>query len=411
MDRVKKWQRFIFVTLLTALIGSFQLALADTLESTSLPSKGENTLANLVPAPPKVEAKAYILLDANSGKVIAEQDSEEHMAPASLTKMMTMYIISSALKNGSIQLDDEVRISKDAWSRGGSKMFVKEGQKVQVNDLIQGIIVDSGNDACVAMAEYIAGDEEAFATIMNQTAKNLGMNDTHFTDSTGLPNADHYSTPKDMAILARALFQDFPEYYHWYSQKWFTFNDIKQPNRNRLLWRYEYADGIKTGHTDDAGYCLAASAEKDGMRLITVVMGTPSDNSRAQDSQRLLTYGFRFFKTYKLYEANQAINQPRVWKGKHDTVNAGITEDLFITIPAGRYNDLQAKAVINTPLEAPIAKGETIGELKVSLNDQPITSLPIVALKDNPKGGAWSRMTDSVSFSFHKWFGGSKEGS
>ena len=390
---MKKW----LVGLLTAAsIFTTALSVADTTTTDT------NKPQMLVPASPKINAKGYVLMDAHSGKIIAEHNMNKRMAPASLTKMMTLYIVSDALKNGTIHLDDKVRVSKSAHSRGGSKMFIKEGEDVPVKDLIHGVIVQSGNDACVALAEFIAGNESTFASLMNQTAAKLGMKDSHFTDSTGLPHPNHYTTPHDMAVLAAALVTDFPQYYHWYSQKWFTYNGIKQPNRNRLLWRYKYADGIKTGHTEEAGYCLVSSAQKDGMRLISVVMGAPTDNERAQDSQALFTYGFRFFDTYKLYTANEAITKPRVYGGKKKSVPVGVKRDVYVTLPRGQYDNLKAITNIKEPIKAPVKKNQVMGDLQVNLYGDQLVNQQLVALSGDPKGGMWTRMTDSIGVKFHK---------
>lgn len=364
---------------------------------------------NITPAAPGLEAQGYIMMDANSGKVIAEKNADNHMEPASLTKLMTMYVISNALKSGAIHLDDKVRISKKAWQTGGSRMFIKVNDEVPVRDLLQGIVVASGNDAAVAMAEYIAGSEEAFATLMNAQAKALGMNNSHFVDSNGLPNPDHYSTPRDLAILAQAIIKNFPEDYKLYSEKWFAYNDIRQPNRNRLLWRYQYADGLKTGHTDGAGYCLVGSALKDGMRLITVVMGEPNDESRTEDSVRLLTYGFRFFETHKIYAANTPLTQARVWKGKKREIQLGVSEDFYVTMPVNQYKNIQANIALNEPIKAPIVKGQSYGTLNIMLNNQVLAMKPLIALSDNPKGGLLRSVADSMSYSFDKLFTRSTE--
>lgn len=372
-----------------------------------IPTQPQSPL--VTPGPPDLDAKGYILLDAYSGKVIAEKNADQRMAPASLTKLMTMYVISAALKNGTIHPDDKVHISTKAWQTGGSKMFVKVNDDVPIKDLLQGIVVASGNDAAVAMSEHLAGSEEAFAVMMNAQAKALGMNNTHFVDSNGLPNPDHYSTPRDLAILAQAIIKNFPEDYRLYSEKWFAYNGIRQPNRNRLLWRFQYADGLKTGHTDDAGYCLVGSALKDGTRLLSVVMGTPSDKVRTEESIRLLTYGFRFFETHKLYGATVPLTQARVWKGTNKEVPLGLSEDLFVTIPSGQYKNLQAKMEVAEHIKAPIAKGDTFGHLNIVLNNQLITSKPLVALANNDKGGVWRSMSDSVNYGFHKLFSKSTE--
>jgi len=313
------------------------VALQDVIQHPTLNAQGPHTNPLITPTPPTLNAKGYILIDVDSGKIIAEKNSNERLPPASLTKMMTLYVISNALRNEQIHLDDMVRISQTAWKTGGSRMFVKEGQQVSIRDLLKGIIVDSGNDACVAMAEHLGGSEEGFAQIMNQQAKDLGMTNTHFTDSTGLPNANLYVSAKDLAILGSALIRDFPTYYHWYKQKWYTYNGIRQPNRNRLLWRDSQVDGIKTGHTNDAGFCLVASAKRDNMRLLSVVLGAPSDSIRADDSERLLNYGFRFFETHQLYKAEQNISNIPLYKGQAEVISIGLIKNQFITIPSGQY--------------------------------------------------------------------------
>lgn len=361
------------------------------------------------PIPPTLDAKGYILLDVNSGKVIAEQNADNRLPPASLTKLMTMYVISSALKGGTIHLDDKVRISQKAWQTGGSRMFVKVNDEVPVRDLIQGIVVASGNDASVAMAEYLGGTEEAFSGLMNEQAKSIGMNNSHFVDSNGLPNEQHYTTARDLALLAQAIIKNYPEDYRLYSQKWFVYNNIRQPNRNRLLWRLPYADGLKTGHTDEAGYCLVSSATKNGTRLVSVVMGAPNDSTRTEDSIRLLTYGFRFFETHKVYNAATALTQARVWKGAKKELPLGLNEDLYITLPSGQYKNLQVTIQLNEPIKAPINKGQAYGTLNINLNNQVLASKPLIALDNIPKGGIWRNLADSMNFGFHKLFTRSTE--
>ena len=358
----------------------------------------------VIPPAPDIDAKGYVLMDAQSGRILAKKNMNERMQPASLTKMMTSYVISEALKQGQIRLSDQVRISKNAWSRGGSRMFLKLGSHIPVRLLIEGIIVASGNDACVAMAEYIAGNEKSFAQLMNMTAKRLGMNNTHYTDSTGLPMPGHYSTPHDIAVLTRHLINDFPEDYKWYKQKWIKFNGIKQPNRNRLLWRDPNVDGVKTGHTKAAGYCLVSSAKHDGMRLISVVMGAPSDHSRSDDSQALLNWGFRFYKTFKLFDANSTITKPRVWSGKNKYTPMGVIKPLYVTIPIGQEKGLKASVSLQPKIEAPIKKGQQCGTVDVTLYGKPLKKAPLVALQSDSKGGLWTRMTDGVAKLFHKWF-------
>ena len=312
------------------------------------------------PSAPNLDATGYIVMDALSGKILAQKNADTRMPPASLTKLMSMYIISSALKNGQMHMTDKVRISSKAWKTEGSRMFVKVGDEVLAKDLIQGVIVASGNDATVALAEHIAGTEEGFTAMMNSQAKFLGMTNSNFLDSTGLPNKEHYSTPHDLALLTQAYIKNFPEDYVFYSEKWFTYNSIRQPNRNRLLWRYQYADGLKTGHTSEAGYCLVASAKKDGMRLISVVMGERNDQSRTEDSIRLLTYGFRFFETHKLYNAATPVIQAQVWQGQQSEVPLGVTEDFYVTIPTGQYKRIQANLELSKSIESAHCKRATL---------------------------------------------------
>jgi len=361
------------------------------------------------PSAPNLDASGYILMDATSGKILAQKNADVRLPPASLTKLMSLYIISSAIKTGQMHTTDKVRISSKAWKTEGSRMFVKVGDEVPAKDLVQGIIVASGNDATVALAEHIAGTEETFTGMMNTQAGLLGMANSHFMDSTGLPNKDHYSTAHDLAILTQAYIKNFPEDYSVYSEKWFTYNGIRQPNRNRLLWRYQYADGLKTGHTNEAGYCLVASAKKDGMRLISVVMGEPNDQGRTEDSIRLLTYGFRFFETHKLYEAAKPIIQAQVWQGQTSEVPLGVNEDLYITIPTGQYKRLQTSVELANPLRAPIVKGQSYGTVNISLNNQIIASKSLIALKDNPQGNLWRRAADSVKLNIRKLFPKSDE--
>ena len=358
-------------------------------------------LQHKTPPPPNVSANSYILIAAGSGKILAELNAHERIPPASLTKMMTMYVISQALKSGQLTLDEEVHISPKAQQAEGSRMFIKAGSKVPVKDLIMGIIVDSGNDASIAMAEHMAGSEETFVSMMNAEAKRLGMKESNFTDCTGMPEHIHYSTAYDMAILSNALITHFPEYYPWYSEKWFTYNNIKQPNRNRLLWRDDAVDGIKTGHTSETGDCLAASASKDNMRLISVIMNSPSESVRAEATQQLLTYGFRFFKTHQLFTPKDTVSQPRIWKGEMKTIPLGVTKDLTITVPAGQYEQLKVTTQLPKPLTAPVTKGQKVGTITVSLNDEELLKSDLVAKESVEKGGFFSRMSDSISMAIH----------
>lgn len=356
--------------------------------------------AELIPPTPKIKARGYLLIDYDSGQVLAEKKADARMEPASLTKMLTTYVAARELERGSIHLDDMVTVSKKAWKMPGSRMFIEVGKKVSVKDLLKGIIVQSGNDATVALAEYVAGSEDAFVSLMNQHAAELGMTDSHFVNSTGLPNKNHYTTPRDLAKLARALIHDEPEHYEWYSEKSFKFNKIKQYNRNKLLWRNKFVDGIKTGHTDSAGFCLVASAKRDGMRLISVVLGTKSEEARATESEKLISYGFRFFETHKLYAANKALTTARIWKGASEELPLGLANDLYITIPKGSYKKLDANMNVEERITAPAKKGSTYGKVNVRLGDTQYAQRDLVALMDIDKGSLWSNLVDEVKLLF-----------
>lgn len=354
----------------------------------------------LIPAPPQVSAKSYILLDAESGEIIVQSNSHQSLPPASLTKMMTAYIVEGEVASGDINLYDEVPVSVKAWKTGGSKMFIKEGSKVVLEDLLKGVVIQSGNDASIALAEYVAGSEDAFADVMNQQAAVLGMTNSNFVNATGLPNENHVSTASDLAILARAIIKDFPEQYSLYSEKYFTYNNIRQPNRNRLLWRDKSVDGLKTGHTDAAGYCLVASAVRDNMRLISVVMGTNSEEARAKETQKLLNYGFRYFKTHKLYEPAQSLTTSRVWGGKTDEVSLGVANEIVVTIPRGHKSELDAKIDLDPTIRAPIEVGQEFGRLVVKLDDKIIVNEPLVALEPVEEGGLFKRIWDWIKLFF-----------
>jgi len=358
----------------------------------------------IIPAAPQLAATAYLLIDANSGTVLAEKNSDEPLPPASITKLMTSYIVSSEIDRGAIAHSDLVPISVTAWKKGGSKMFVREGTQVAVIDLMRGMIIQSGNDATIALAEYIAGSESAFVDVMNQQAALLGLTNTQFKNATGWPEEGHYSTPRDIATLTKALITEFPESYKLYSEQYFSYNGINQPNRNKLLFRDKTIDGVKTGHTDEAGYCLVSSSEKDGMRLISVVMGTKSDNARAAESQKLLAYGFRYYYTHKLYEKTAIISQARVWKGKSDSIALGVNKDIFLTIPRGTEDDLVAKASVDQIIEAPIVAGQELGNVIVTLDDKELLNTPLVALNPIEKAGIFSRIFDAISLFFHRLF-------
>lgn len=354
----------------------------------------------IVPAAPTIGAKAWLLLDYNSGQVLAEHKSQQRVEPASLTKMMTAYIVLYEIRKGSISADDQVRISEKAWRMKGSRMFIEVNSLVSVDELLKGLIIQSGNDATVALAEHIAGTEGAFVEIMNEHARTMGMTGTHFTNSTGWPDPDHYTTPHDLAILSRALIRDFPEHYSWYRIKEYTYNNIRQFNRNRLLWLDDRVDGIKTGHTESAGYCLVTSAHQDDMRLISIVLGTDSENARAAASRKLLNYGFRFYETFLLHNAKEPLQNIRIWKGEQETLPLGLQDDLYITIPRGQRNKVEANMTLETTLVAPAKKGQAYGSVNVMLGNKELSQQPLVALEDVPKGGLWRQLVDSVMLIF-----------
>jgi serine-type D-Ala-D-Ala carboxypeptidase (penicillin-binding protein 5/6) len=352
------------------------------------------------PAPPVIGAKSYLVVDANSGYELASLNPDQRLAPASLTKLMSAYAIFRALQEEQVRLDDKVTVSEKAWRTPGSRMFIEVGSRVSVRDLLMGMIVQSGNDASVALAEHVAGTESVFAEVMNQYAVALGMHSSNFRNATGLPDENHYSTARDLATLARAIVNEFPDYYKWYSVKEFTYGDIKQSNRNSLLWRDSSVDGMKTGHTDDAGYCLVSSASREGMRIVSVVLGTASAKARTDGSQALLNYGFRFFETRLLYAAGEKVTAARIWKGQDESTDLGLPENLYITIPRGSFEKVES--VVNMPsiLLAPVALGQPVAELQVSLNGTDLVKEPLRALQENPGGSLWQRTRDSVQL----WF-------
>ena len=359
---------------------------------------------SITPSAPQLAAKSYVLMDAASGTVLVENAGDERLPPASLTKLMTAYIATLEIQKGKIAESDMVTVSEKAWRTGGSRMFIQVNTQVSVDDLLHGIIIQSGNDASVAMAEYIAGSEEAFADMMNAAAQRLGMTNTHFVNSTGLPHPDHYSSASDMAKLARAIIYEDPAHYGIYAQKEFLWNNIKQPNRNLLLWRDKTVDGLKTGHTEEAGYCLVASAVRDGMRLISVVFGTSSEQARAAETQKLLTYGFRFFETRTFYQQGTELAKSRVWKGQQDQVSAGLAKDLTLTMPRGQLEKLQAGMTFNPELTAPIQQGDVIGKVEVSLDGEVLHSTDLIALQTVEEGGLFRRFWDSIRLFFFNLF-------
>ena len=348
--------------------------------------------SRMIPAAPTLNAKSWLLIDARTGHVITEYNADERLPPASLTKMMTAYIASERLQTGDLKMTDMVPISEKAWRKGGSKMYVRVGTQVKLEDLMRGIIIQSGNDASIAVAEYIAGSEDAFADLMNKTARQLGMNGSHFQNATGWPAEQHYTTARDLATLARHIIFDHPEDYSLYAEKEFTYNDIRQPNRNTLLWQDAAVDGIKTGHTEEAGYCLVSSAKTDDIRLIAVVMGTDSEKQRAAESQKLITYGFRFFETAKSYSAQTSLIEPEIWMGNASTIKLGVAEDIFITIPRGASKDVTAELEVPELLEAPITLGQQVGTVKLTLDGKVISTQPLVALEAVEEGGLFTRL-------------------
>ena len=359
----------------------------------------------MIPSPPQLSAKAWVLMDANTGHVIVEQDADEHLPPASLTKLMTVYVATRDIQAGRLKEDEQVTVSENAWHTEGSRMFLDPGSSVSVHDLLQGIVIDSGNDASVALAEHIAGSTDSFASLMNKTAHSLGLDNTRFANPTGLPEPGHYSSAHDMAILAQSIINDESAYYPLYKKKHFTWNGIRQPNRNLLLWRDKTVDGLKTGHTEAAGYCMVTSAVRDGRRLITAVFGSSSAASRATDTQKLLTYGFRFYQNHTLEKAGEPLSQPRLWKGEKRVVAVGVLDDVTLTLPKG-LPDPERRFHINAPLIAPVAQGDVVGILEVFDRDQKLATRPLIALHSVEAGNWWTRWTDAVRLLLQKWFEG-----
>ena len=353
-----------------------------------------------IPAAPSLKANSYFLVDYDSGRVMAEKDADKRVEPASITKLMTAYLVFKAIEDGDMSLDEMVPISEKAWRKGGSKMFVEVDTEVAVRDLIRGLIIQSGNDASVALAEHIAGSEEAFAGYMNHQAKTLGMSNTNFVNATGWPDDNHYSTARDIATLSAAMIREFPEHYNLYSEREYTYNGIRQYNRNRLLWRDDSVDGVKTGHTEAAGYCLVSSAKRDDMRLISVVLGYNSDKARIAGSQSLLNYGFRFFETHKLYAANEVLNNSRIWYGEQEQIALGVGRDIFISIPRGRYRDLDASIEVDPEISAPIDRGQKLGVVNISLDGETIVSEDLVATQGVAEGSLLVKAMDTVKLMF-----------
>jgi len=361
--------------------------------SISVPS----ALAADIPPPPTLAVKAYLLKDFSSGNIIAQEKSNERVEPASLTKLMTAYLSFKALKNGHLQLTQTLPVSVKAWKVEGSKMFIEPNKPVTVDELLHGTITQSGNDSSIALAEGIAVSEEAFADLMNKEAARLGMTNTHYMNATGLPDPQHYTTAYDLSLLATALISDFPDQYkRLYANKEYTYNKITQPNRNRLLWLDPYVDGVKTGHTKTAGYCLISSAKRGDTRLISVVLGAPSDTARATESQKLLNYGFQFYESKLVYKAGTTISTLKVWKGSENSIAATVPTDLLITLPKGEYARVKALVTSKQPLLAPIAKGQEIGLIQFTLDDKVIQERKLVAAKEVMIAGIFGRMWDSI---------------
>ncbi|WP_394561514.1 D-alanyl-D-alanine carboxypeptidase family protein [Aquipseudomonas alcaligenes] len=382
-----------------------RLALLASLLSASFAASADSA----IPSPPQLAAKSYVLMDGASGKVLVENNGDQRLPPASLTKLMTAYIATLEIRKGKIGEQDLVTVSEHAWrtggaASGGSTMFLPINSQVKVDDLLHGIIIQSGNDASIALAEYIAGSEDAFADMMNETAEKLGMKNSHFMNATGLPHPEHYSSAHDMAILARAIINEDQQHYAIYSQKEFFWNNIKQGNRNLLLWRDSTVDGLKTGHTAEAGFCLVASAVRDGARMITSVFGTDSEKTRAAETQKLLTYGFRFFETQTFYKAGQELAQAQVWKGTTRQVKAGLAQDLSLTLPKGQVKQLKASMVLEPQLVAPLKVGDVIGKVEVKLGDEVVHSADLIALEPVEEGGFFRRLWDGIRLFFYGLF-------
>ncbi|MDR5891877.1 D-alanyl-D-alanine carboxypeptidase [Halomonas mongoliensis] len=401
MRELFSFQRLRLVPLLLACL--LMVSSLASAQSVPVPQPQPQTM---IPSPPRLAANSWILMDADSGRVLVEHNADERLPPASLTKLMTAYLVERELDRGNISMSDMVRVSENAWRTGGSKMFIEVDTQVSIRDLLYGIIISSGNDASVAVAEHLAGGEAPFADLMNQHATRLGLHNTSFKNATGLPHPEQYSSARDMALLSQYIINDYPEHYAVYAEKYFTYNDIRQPNRNRLLWRDPSVDGLKTGWTTEAGYGLVASAKRDGMRLISVVMGTSSEEARAQETQKLLSYGFRYFETLKLYDAGSVLNTPRVWGGEENTLQAGVDRDVVMTVPRARNEELSARLDIQADLAAPIAAGQRIGTLEVRLGDEVVGEQPLVALESVEEGGFVKKLFDQVRRFFANLVGG-----
>ena len=350
---------------------------------------------------PELDASSYLLIDFHSGIELVAKNPDNRIEPASITKLMTAYVIYQELENKRISMADKVLISEKAWKMKGSRMFVEAGKQVPLKRILSGLIIQSGNDAAIALAEHIAGSESAFVARMNTQATKMGLLSTNFMNATGWPDKNHYTTARDISKLTRALITDYPEHYKLYSVKEYSYNGIKQYNRNKLLWRDDTVDGVKTGHTDSAGFCLVSSAKRSGMRLISVVLGAKDTKARADYSQELLEYGFRFFETHKIYDGGSVLADSRIWKGTQSTVPAGIIDDLYVTIPKGHYDKLKGFMELNKTLDAPINRGDVLGTAIIKDGDVIVSEVPLIAMDSIAAGGVWSNVTDSMKKLFN----------
>lgn len=366
----------------------------------STPSPASPTARAMIPAAPQLSAKSWVLMDAATGTIIDSQNADMRLPPASLTKLMTVYVATNEIQAGRLKIDDTVTVSENAWRTGGSRMFLDPGAVVPVRDLLRGVVIDSGNDASVALSEHIAGSEDAFAGLMNVTANKLGLTDTHFVNPTGLPAPEHYSSAHDMARLARAIITDESAYYSLYAHKYFTWNSIRQPNRNLLLWRDSSVDGLKTGHTEEAGYCMVTSAVRDGRRLISAVFGSTTMNSRAEDAQKILSYGFRNFETNTYQKGGKILAQPRLWKGEKNVISVGLLDDVTLTLSKNSSRKVETRLHINNALQAPIAVGDVVGKFELYDGENKLTTKPLIALEAGDAGGWWTRTWDAIHLFF-----------
>jgi D-alanyl-D-alanine carboxypeptidase (penicillin-binding protein 5/6) len=358
--------------------------------------QSSNVFAAPLPAPPQLSANSYLLIDNISGEVLAAKNPDKRIEPASLTKLMTAYLVASELERGTMSKSDLAIISDYAQSQPGSRMFIEAGKTVSIGELLRGLIIQSGNDASVALAEHVAASEQGFVSMMNRMADTLGMSGTNFANASGLPHPDHYTTANDLAIIARSMIRDFPEHYRLYSEKSYTYNEIKQNNRNKLLWRDATVDGMKTGHTEAAGYCLVASAVRDGMRLTSIVLGTASDKTRMAETQRLLNYGFRFFRTERIYEAGEVISEAPIWMGESESIALGVAEDLYVTLPRHAFESLHSQIELSGYIKAPTRIGQELGRSVLTADNKVIGEVPLLALQKVNEGGLLRRMKHSI---------------